>query len=128
MRALHDELELPLATVIAEMEFAGIAVDVDLLRELTADMAGRIAAIESDIYAAVGHEFKINSPKQLGDILVNELGLTITKKTKTGYSTDSSVLEPLRGHEVVRLVLDYRQLTKLKSTYLDALPTKVNPH
>ncbi|MDE2816950.1 MAG: DNA polymerase I [Chloroflexota bacterium] len=128
VRTLHDELELPLATVIAQMEFAGIAVDVDLLQELTADMAERIAAIEDEIYKAVGHEFKINSPKQLGDILVHELDIPLTKKTKTGFSTDSSVLEPLRGaHEVVDLVLNYRQLTKLKSTYLDALPTKVNP-
>ncbi len=128
VRTLHDELELPLATVIAHMEFAGIAVDVELLQQLTADMAGRIAAIESEIYKAVGHEFKINSPKQLGDILVHELDIPLTKKTKTGFSTDSSVLEPLRGaHEVVDLVLNYRQLTKLKSTYLDALPTKVNP-
>ncbi len=127
VRKLHDELELPLAAVIAQMEFAGIAVDVELLQRLTADMAGRIAAIESEIYEAVGHEFKINSPKVLGDILVNELGVKLTKKTKTGFSTDSSVLEPLRGHEVVDLVLNYRQLTKLKSTYLDALPTKVNP-
>lgn len=131
VRKLHDDLELPLARVIAEMEFAGIAVDVDLLQELTADMAGRIEKIESDIYDAVGHEFKINSPKQLGDILVNKLGINLTKKTKTGYSTDSSILEAHRNpddeDDVIGLVLDYRQLTKLKSTYLDALPTKVNP-
>ena len=129
VRKLHDELELPLAAVIAQMEFAGIAVDVDLLRKLTDEMAGRIGKIERQIYDEdVGHEFKINSPKQLGDILVNELGLTITKKTKTGYSTDSSILEGLReAHPVIGHVLEYRQLTKLKSTYLDALPTKVNP-
>ena len=72
--------------------------------------------------------FKINSPKQLGDILVNELGISLTKKTKTGFSTDSSILEALReAHPVIGHVLEYRQLTKLKSTYLDALPTKVNP-
>lgn len=128
VRKLHDELELPLATVIAHMEFAGIAVDVDLLQRLTEDMVERIGKIERQIYDGVGHEFKINSPKQLGDILVNELGLTITKKTKTGYSTDSSILEGLREADpVIGHVLEYRQLTKLKSTYLDALPTKVNP-
>ncbi len=127
VRKLHDELELPLATVIAHMEFAGIAVDVDLLQRLTAEMASRIKDIEGKVYKSVGHEFKINSPKQLGDILANELGIPLTKKTKTGFSTDSSVLEPLRGHEVIDLVLEYRQLAKLKSTYLDALPTKVNP-
>ena len=128
VRKLHDELELPLATVIAHMEFAGIAVDVDLLQRLTEEMAGRIGKIEGKIYEDVGHEFKINSPKQLGDILVNELGIPLTKKTKTGFSTDSSILEALtEAHPVIGHVLEYRQLTKLKSTYLDALPTKVNP-
>ncbi|MYB76566.1 MAG: DNA polymerase I, partial [Chloroflexi bacterium] len=130
VRTLHDELELPLATVIAHMEFAGIAVDVDLLRELTADMAERIGKIEAEIYAEVDadEKFKINSPRQLGNVLVEKCEVPLTKKTKTGYSTDSSVLEPLRSeYKIVDLVLNYRQLTKLKSTYLDALPTKVNP-
>ncbi len=128
VRKLHDELELPLATVIAHMEFAGIAVDVDLLRRLTEEMATRIKDIEGEIYEDVGHEFKINSPKQLGDILVTELGIPLTKKTKTGFSTDSTILEALReAHPVIGHVLEYRQLTKLKSTYLDALPKKVNP-
>ena len=130
VRTLHDELELPLATVIAHMEFAGIAVDVDLLRELTADMAERIGKIEAEIYAEVDDDekFKINSPRQLGNVLVEKCEVPLTKKTKTGYSTDSSVLEPLRSeYKIVDLVLNYRQLTKLKSTYLDALPTKVNP-
>ncbi len=128
VRALHDDLELPLAAVIAEMEFAGVAVDVGLLENLTQEMAARITEIESAIYADVGHEFNIKSTQQLGNILVNELGLPLTKKTKTGYSTDSSIMEALRGaHPVIERVLAYRQLTKLKSTYLDALPTKVNP-
>ena len=128
VRKLHDDLELPLATVIAQMEFAGIAVDVDILQSLTKEMAERIGKIETEIYADVGHEFNINSPKQLGDILVNELGIPLTKKTKTGFSTDSSILEALReANPVIGHVLEYRQLTKLKSTYLDALPTKVNP-
>ncbi len=128
VRKLHDELELPLATVIAHMEFAGIAVDVDLLQRLTEDMASRIEKIKGEIYKDVGHEFTINSPKQLGDILVNELGIPLTKKTKTGFSTDSTILEALtEAHPVIGHVLEYRQLTKLKSTYLDALPTKVNP-
>ncbi len=128
VRKLHDELELPLATVIAQMEFAGIAVDVDILQSLTKEMAERIGKIERAIYEDVGHEFNINSPKQLGDILVNELGIPLTKKTKTGFSTDSSILEALReANPVIGHVLVYRQLTKLKSTYLDALPTKVNP-
>ena len=128
VRKLHDDLELPLATVIAQMEFAGIAVDVDILQSLTEEMAERIGKIERAIYEDVGHEFNINSPKQLGDILVNELGIPLTKKTKTGYSTDSSILEALReARPVIGHVLEYRQLTKLKSTYLDALPTKVNP-
>ena len=128
VRTLHDELELPLATVIAQMEFAGIAVDVNLLEHLTADMAGRIGEIEVAIYDEVGDNFKINSPKQLGDVLVEKCNIPLTKKTKTGFSTDSSVLEPLRdSYKIVDLVLNYRQLTKLKSTYLDALPTKVNP-
>ena len=133
VRKLHDDLELPLATVIAHMEFAGIAVNVDLLRQLTKDMAERIGKIEAEIYAEVyvddvDEKFKINSPKQLGDVLVEKCNVPLTKKTKTGFSTDSSVLEPLRdSYKIVDLVLNYRQLTKLKSTYLDALPTKVNP-
>ena len=128
VRKLHDELELPLATVIAHMEFAGIAVDVDLLQRLTEEMATRIKQIEGEIYEDVGHEFNIKSTQQLGNILVNELGIPLTKKTKTGFSTDSSILEALtEAHPVIGHVLEYRQLTKLKSTYLDALPTKVNP-
>ena len=128
VRKLHDDLELPLATVIAQMEFAGIAVDVDLLQRLTKEMARRIKEIEGEIYDEVGHEFNIKSTQQLGNILVNELGIQLTKKTKTGFSTDSSILEALREADpVIGHVLEYRQLTKLKSTYLDALPTKVNP-
>ncbi len=128
VRKLHDDLELPLATVIAHMEFAGIAVDVDVLEQLADSLAERIGEIQGQIYADVGHEFNVNSPKQLGDILVNELGVNLTKKTRTGYSTDSTILEALQeAHPVIGRVLQYRQLTKLKSTYLDALPTKVNP-
>ena len=90
-------------------------------------MGAQIAAVEQSIYEDVGHEFKVNSPQQLGQVLVDELHLPLTKRTKTGFSTDAGVLQELVGaHPVIEKVLDYRQVTKLKSTYVDALPALVN--
>jgi DNA polymerase-1 len=125
---LFETVELPLIPVLSAMERAGIKVDVQVLGEMGREMAEQIRKVELEIYNSVGHQFTINSPQQLGKLLVEELHLPITKRTKTGYSTDATVLEELRGaHPVVDLVLTYRNLTKLKSTYIDALPALINP-
>ena len=125
---LLETMEVPLIPVLERMERTGIALDAGMLEELSAQLESQIGEIQSDIYSAVGHEFNINSPKQLGDILFEEIGLPPGRRTKTGYSVAQPVLEGLRGaHDAVDLVLEYRQLTKLKSTYVDALPAQVNP-
>ncbi len=125
---LFTEIELPLIPILARMEAAGIALDRDALAALEREFATEIARLEDEIYAAVGHQFTIGSPKQLGDILFVELGLPKGRKTKTGYSTDATVLEELRGvHPVVEPVLDWRIYTKLRSTYVEALPTLIGP-
>jgi DNA polymerase-1 len=123
MAAFYETIERPLAPVVAAMEDRGIKVDRDALAELSRDFERRIAAIEEAIYAAVGNRFNIGSTKQLGEVLFEKLGLPGGKKGKTGaYGTDASILEQLSPwHEVPRLVLEWRQLTKLKSTYADAL-------
>jgi DNA polymerase I len=125
---LFAELELPLIPILARMEAAGIALDRDALQMLEIEFAAEIARLEREIFDAVGHEFTIGSPKQLGEILFVELGLPKGRKTKTGYSTDASVLEELRGvHPVIEPVLEWRIFTKLRSTYVEALPTLIGP-
>jgi DNA polymerase-1 len=125
---LFAEIELPLIPILARMEATGIALDRAALAELEREFAAEIARLEGEIYAAVGHEFTIGSPKQLGDILFVELGLPKGRKTKTGYSTDASVLEELRGvHPVVDPILEWRIYTKLRSTYVEALPHLIGP-
>ncbi len=125
---LFEEIELPLIPILARMEAAGIAIDEEALGALEREFAAEIARLEGEIYAAVGHEFTIGSPKQLGDILFVELGLPKGRRTKTGYSTDASVLEELRGvHPVIEPVLEWRIYTKLRSTYVEALPTLIGP-
>ncbi|HEU0166386.1 MAG TPA: DNA polymerase I, partial [Chloroflexota bacterium] len=120
---LFLEVELPLVHVLAEMEWNGVGVDTSFLRELAIEMDTRIRQLEKEIYADVGHEFAIGSTQQLANVLFSELHLPGGKRTKTGYSTDASVLEELvDAHPVVQHVLEWRQLGKLKSTYLDALP------
>jgi DNA polymerase-1 len=128
MNAFYETIERPLIPVVAAMEDAGIKVDRAALAQLSADFAGRIAAIETAIFAAVGHDFNIGSTKQLGDVLFEKLGLPGGKKGKTGaYGTDASILEELAPlHDVPRLVLEWRQLTKLKSTYADALAEQID--
>ncbi|SFC57098.1 DNA polymerase I [Bacillus sp. OV322] len=119
---LLTELELPLSLILADMEFQGIKVDVGRLRETGKELTGRLKAIEEKIFLAAGVAFNINSPKQLGVILFEKLGLPVIKKTKTGYSTSADVLEKLESkHEVVREILHYRQLGKLQSTYIEGL-------
>ncbi|HET9681516.1 MAG TPA: DNA polymerase I [Candidatus Limnocylindrales bacterium] len=128
LERLYREIELPLVPVLARMEARGVAVDLEALAELDREFNVEITRLEREIYDAVGHEFTIGSPKQLGDILFGELRLPKGRKTKTGYSTDASVLEELVGvHPVVQPVLDWRIYTKLRSTYVEALPTLIAP-
>jgi len=126
LERLYREIELPLVPVLARMEAEGIAIDLEALAELDREFNAEIGRLEHEIYAAVGHEFTIGSPKQLGDILFGELQLPKGRKTKTGYSTDATVLEELVGvHPVIQPVLDWRIYTKLRSTYVEALPTLI---
>jgi DNA polymerase-1 len=125
---LFAEVELPLVPILARMEAAGIALDRAAVAELDQEFAAEIKRLERAIFDAVGHEFTIGSPKQLGDILFVELGLPKGRRTKTGYSTDAAVLEELRGvHPVIDPILEWRVYTKLRSTYIEALPTLLGP-
>ena len=118
---LHN-IELPLLPVLMQMEIYGVALDGEFLRNLNEQLAEQINVLETEIYDSVGHRFNINSTKQLGDILFGELKLPSGKKTKTGFSVSADVIEGLRGqHPIVDYLLEYRQLAKLKSTYVDGL-------
>jgi len=122
------EMELPLSAVLARMEQNGIALDLPYLHELSAEINVELIRLESEIYALAGHSFNINSPPQLQKVLFDELQLKTKGKTKTGFSTDATVLDALKGdHEIVSKILEYRQLSKLKSTYADALPRNISP-
>ncbi len=127
MDRLFREVELPLVEVLAELEHNGVALDTELLARLSNEMADESAALERQIHAAVGYPFNVDSTKQLAEALFDKLGLPSLKRTKTGRSTDAEVLEQLAaaGHAVPRLVLAYRELAKLKGTYVDALPEVV---
>jgi DNA polymerase-1 len=128
MDRLFLDVEMPLVRILADMEMAGVKVDPERLRELSADLGERLAELEKEIFRLAGDEFNINSPKQLSFILFEKLGLPPIKKTKTGYSTDAEVLETLSfSHDIAEKILDYRELTKLKSTYADALGALINP-
>ena len=126
---LFREIELPLVHVLADMEWTGIRIDPDFFRELGARLGRQLELIEQDIYKEAGGEFNINSTPQLREVLFDRLELPVVKKTKTGASTDASVLEALaaEGHRLPNLLLEYRQLDKLKGTYVDALPLLMNP-
>jgi DNA polymerase-1 len=125
---LFAEIELPLIPVLARMEATGVALDREALDALDREFGAEIGRLESEIFASVGHEFTIGSPKQLGDVLFEELHLPKGRRTKTGYSTDASVLEELRSvHPAVGHVLDWRIYTKLRSTYVEALPHLLGP-
>ncbi|MBQ2564353.1 MAG: DNA polymerase I, partial [Oscillospiraceae bacterium] len=122
MRKLYYDIELPLCKVLAEMEQEGFLVDRTALYEYGESMIGTIDQLQQQIWNYAGHEFNINSPKQLGEVLFDELYLPQGKKTKTGWSTSADVLEKLRNkHPIIQDILDYRTLTKLKSTYADGL-------
>ncbi len=128
LASLFGEVEMPLVPVLARMELAGIMLDLETLAAMHGEFGAQLAGLEARIYELVGHEFNIGSPKQLEQILFTELELPATKRTRTGYSTDASVLEELRDkHEVIGLILEHRQVSKMKSTYVDALPTLVDP-
>ncbi len=123
---LLTDIEIPLSLVLAEMEMEGFLVDTDGITEYGNELGKRIGEIENEIYSLVGYEFNLNSPKQLGVALFEDLGLPAKKKTKSGYSTNAEVLESLRyAHPAVGLLLEYRQLAKLKSTYCDGLVKEV---
>jgi DNA polymerase-1 len=126
LAALFREVEMPLLPVLARMELAGVVIDRDALAAMAEEFGERLDGLEARIYAAVGHEFNIGSPKQLEQVLFHELELPATKRTRTGFSTDASVLQELREqHPVVAMILEHRQVAKLKSTYVDALPLLV---
>ncbi len=124
---LLSNVELPLVPVLVEMQQHGVKLDAGILHEMSRDLKEQLEQIETGLYATIGHQVNINSPKQLSDLLFGELGLPKTRRTKSGYSTDANALESLKGmHPVVDGILDYRQVSKLKSTYVDALPEMVN--
>ena len=127
---VYETLERPLIPVLAAMERAGVKVDRKELARLSGEFAERMAALEAEVYGLAGHEFNVGSPKQIGEILFDEMGLPGGKKGKTGaYTTDAQVLEDLaaQGHDLPARLLDWRQLSKLKSTYTDTLIEQINP-
>jgi DNA polymerase-1 len=126
---LYDEVELPLTRVLARMERVGVRVDEAMLRRLSAEYEMQLGVTLREIYTLAGEEFLVSSPKQLQQVLFEKLKLPAGRRTKTGYSTDESVLEQLATqHELPARILAYRRLAKLKNTYVDALPPLVNPH
>jgi DNA polymerase-1 len=126
---LFRELEMPLVPVLARLEWNGIAIDAAFFKEMSHRLAGELASLRERIHEAAGGEFNINSTQQLREILFDRLELPVIKRTKTGPSTDASVLEELAalGHQLPALMMEYRQLEKLRSTYVDSLPELVHP-
>jgi DNA polymerase-1 len=128
MSRLYDEVERPLVRVLAQMEDAGVRVDVDKLRQLASELASEAHRLEEEIQDLAGTQFVVNSTPQLREILFNKLGLTPQKRTKTGYSTDAQTLEKLRGeHPIIEALLRYREVEKLRSTYGESLLAEVAP-
>jgi DNA polymerase-1 len=129
LERLFREIEMPLLRVLADMEWRGVRIDVPFFRAMGERLARELRLVEEEIYKVAGGPFNINSPLQLREVLFERLGLPVVKRTKTGPSTDAEVLEELAqlGHALPRLLLEYRELAKLKSTYVDALPALVNP-
>ena len=131
MVKMYEEVERPLIPVIAQMELNGIKIDPLILKDMSTRFGKKLEGLEEEIHAIAGHEFNVASPKQLGQVLFEEMGLDGGKKTKNGdWSTSVDVLEKLsaQGHEIVTKVLEYRQMAKLKSTYTDALQNEMNPN
>ncbi len=126
-REVFEQMDLPHIAVLARMERWGLALDPSVLRDLGDELSGRIEQAQRDVYEAVGHEFQIGSPQQLSQVLFEEIGLPKTRKTHTGWTTDANALESLRHvHPAVEAVLQWRELTKITSTYVDTLPQQVN--
>lgn len=126
--SLFDEVEMPLVPVLINMEMNGIALDTDILTRISTELGEQITMLEGEIYSRAGQKFNINSPSQLGTVLFEKLQLEGVKKKSGGYSTAADVLESLRDvNPIIGYILEYRQLTKLKSTYVDALPALINP-
>ncbi len=124
---LFDDVEMPLMAVLARMELTGVAVEPGELVAMSREMQTELHEVEREIYAVVGHEFNIGSPQQLSQVLFEELALPKTRKTTMGYTTDAASMENLRGvHPVIDLIMRYRGMAKLKSTYVDALPAIIN--
>jgi len=122
MLSLYQDIELPLITVLANMEYNGVKVDATILNNMSTDIDSRIKKLEQEIYELAGEEFNISSPRQLGTILFEKLNMPFAKKTKTGYKTDVSILNKLApNYPIINKILEYRGLTKLKSTYLEGL-------
>jgi DNA polymerase-1 len=129
VEALFRETEMPLVEVLTEMEHNGIAVDCALLKRLSAEMADRLMDLTRQVHREAGHSFNLDSTKQLATVLFDEQGFQVIRKTKTGRSTDAETLEALAGqteHPILKLLLEYRELSKLKGTYVDTLPTMVS--
>ena len=127
MQSLFEQIEMPLLFTLYDMEKVGILVEKEALHEYGAKLGERISELEADIYERAGESFNINSPKQLGVILFEKMHMPYGKKTKTGYSTSAEVLEKLRFEDpIVEMILEYRQLTKLKSTYADGLESDID--
>ncbi|MFQ5629731.1 MAG: DNA polymerase I [bacterium] len=128
---LFQKVEMPLVNVLVKVERWGVKLDLPYLSEMSIEMQQKLDGLQSEIYALAGEEFNINSPKQLGQILFEKHKMPVIKKTKTGVSTDAAVLEKLavmHGYELPKKMIDYREIAKLKSTYVDALPRMVNPY
>ena len=129
MLAVYETIERPLINVLIKMEKVGIKADQNILRQLSVDLGQRLGALEKEIRVLAGEDFNVNSPKQLGQILFEKLGLPGAKKTKTGaYQTSAKVLEDLasQGHKLPTQILEWRQMAKLKSTYTDSLVKDIN--
>ena len=129
LQSIFTDIEMPLAPILAGMERAGVSVDADLLREAGRNLGEQVASLEAEIFELAGQKFSIGSTKQLQEVLFDKLKLPIGKKTKTGYSTGAEVLEDLaaKGHEIAGKIVRWREVSKLKSTYADALPALINP-
>ena len=129
LQNIFTDIEMPLAPILAGMEQAGVSVDADLLREAGRSLGEQVASLEAEIFELAGQKFSVGSTKQLQEVLFDKLKLPIGKKTKTGYSTGAEVLEDLaaKGHEIAGKIVRWREASKLKSTYADALPALINP-
>src|SRR5260370_7681375 len=121
-------MDLPFAGVLADMESEGVASDGPYLKDMQDELGGQLSTLESQVEERAGQKFNLNAPQQLAKVLFEDLRLPVGKRTKTGYSTDADTLEALRDkHDIIPAILEHRQLSKLKSTYVAALPQLVDP-